>query len=38
MARTLIEEKGFTKVYALEGGWDEWYKQEDKEAYPIEKK
>jgi len=25
---------GFTKVYALKGGWNEWYKAE----FPVEKK
>jgi 3-mercaptopyruvate sulfurtransferase SseA len=25
---------GFSKVYALKGGWNEWYKAE----YPVEKR
>jgi rhodanese-related sulfurtransferase len=25
---------GFTKVYALKGGWNDWYKAE----FPVEKK
>jgi rhodanese-related sulfurtransferase len=33
VARKLIE-KGFTKVYALKGGWDAW----EKAGYPIEPK
>jgi rhodanese-related sulfurtransferase len=33
VAQELIE-TGFTKVYALKGGWNEWYKAE----YPVEKK
>jgi rhodanese-related sulfurtransferase len=27
-------EKGYTKVFALKGGWDEWVKAE----FPTEKK
>jgi rhodanese-related sulfurtransferase len=27
-------EKGYTKVYALKGGWDEWLKA----GFPTEKK
>jgi rhodanese-related sulfurtransferase len=27
-------EKGYTKVYALKGGWDEWVKAK----FPTEKK
>jgi predicted sulfurtransferase len=34
----LIEEKGFQDVYALKGGWKEWFKQENKEEYPVEEK
>jgi rhodanese-related sulfurtransferase len=33
MARRLIA-AGFTKVYALKGGWDEWKEAE----YPVEEK
>jgi rhodanese-related sulfurtransferase len=33
VARELIK-TGFTKVYTLKGGWNEWYKAE----YPVEKK
>jgi rhodanese-related sulfurtransferase len=33
VARKLIE-KGFSKVYALKGGWNEW----EKAGYPIESK
>jgi len=29
-----MKEKGFTKVYVLKGGWEEWLKAN----YPIEKK
>jgi rhodanese-related sulfurtransferase len=32
-AQTLIE-KGYTKVYVLKGGWEEWHKS----GYPTEKK
>jgi rhodanese-related sulfurtransferase len=33
VARILIE-KGFTKVYALKGGWNAW----EKAGYPTEPK
>jgi rhodanese-related sulfurtransferase len=33
LAQELIE-MGFTKVYALKGGWKEW----NKDKYPTEKK
>jgi rhodanese-related sulfurtransferase len=29
-----LMEMGFTKVYALKGGWNEWFKA----GYPTEKK
>ena len=29
-----LKEKGFTKVYVLKGGWEEWLKA----GYPTEKK
>ncbi|MCP4402653.1 MAG: hypothetical protein GY801_35775 [bacterium] len=33
MAQKLIE-KGYTQVYALKGGWNEWVKSK----YPLEKR
>ncbi|MBI9083647.1 MAG: hypothetical protein JEZ11_08610 [Desulfobacterales bacterium] len=33
MAQTL-QSKGFTKVYALKGGWREWFRSE----FPVEEK
>jgi rhodanese-related sulfurtransferase len=30
----MLMEKGYTKVYALKGGWEEW----NKAGYPTEKK
>ncbi|MCI5224093.1 MAG: hypothetical protein D3924_15835 [Candidatus Electrothrix sp. AR4] len=38
MARILIKEKGFKNVYALKGGWKQWFREENKTKYPVEEK
>jgi rhodanese-related sulfurtransferase len=31
---SILISKGYTKVYVLKGGWNEWYYS----GYPVEKK